>query len=100
MSQHLKHFSEKDIDSFREAFFLFAQNRNENPIYIKSVDELCVIMRSLGLSPTIREITTYMKNYGNKMSFSDFLEVVHIHSSGNFDFPTLPTFQHKVFMLR
>lgn len=82
MSQHLKHFTEKDIDSFREAFYLFAKNRKENPIYIRSVDELCVIMRSLGLSPTIREITSYMKKYGNKMSFSDFLEVVHIHSGG------------------
>lgn len=82
MSQHLKHFTEKDIDSFREAFYLFAKNRKENPIYIRSVDELCVIMRSLGLSPTIREITSYMKKYGNKMSFSDFLEVVHKHSGG------------------
>lgn len=82
MSQHLKHFTEKDIDSFREAFYLFAKNRNENPIYIRSVDELCVITRSLGLSPTIKEITAYMKKYNNKMSFSDFLEVVHTHSRG------------------
>jgi len=80
MSQHLKHFTEKDIDSFREAFYLFAKNRKENPIFIRTVDELCVIMRSLGLSPTIKEITAYMKKYGNKMSFSDFLEVVHKHS--------------------
>lgn len=82
MSQHLKHFTEKDIDSFREAFFLFAKNRTENPIYIRSVDELCLITRSLGLSPTIKEITAYMKKYNNKMSFSDFLEVVHFHSGG------------------
>lgn len=82
MSQHLKHFTEKDIDSFREAFFLFAKNRQENPIYIRSVDELCLITRSLGLSPTIKEITAYMKKYNNKMSFSDFLEVVHSHSGG------------------
>lgn len=86
MSQHLKHFTEKDIDSFREAFFLFAKNRIENPIYIRSVDELCVITRSLGLSPTIKEITAYMKKYNNKMSFSDFLEVVHAHSGGRKDF--------------
>lgn len=82
MSQHLKHFTENDIDTFREAFFLFAKNRTENPIYIRSVDELCVIMRSLGLSPTIKEIGAYMKKYNNKMSFSDFLEVVHTHSRG------------------
>ncbi|CRK88169.1 CLUMA_CG001954, isoform A [Clunio marinus] len=80
MSQHLKHFTEKDIDSFREAFYLFARNRKENPIYIRSVDELCLITRSLGLSPTVKEITAYMKKYNNKMSFSDFLEVVHTHS--------------------
>lgn len=84
MSQHLKHFTENDIDTFREAFFLFAKNRTENPIYIRSVDELCVIMRSLGLSPTIREIGAYMKKYSNKMSFSDFLEVVHTHSRGEY----------------
>jgi Ca2+-binding EF-hand superfamily protein len=77
MSKHLKDFTEKDIDTFREAFFLFAKNRKENPIYIRSVDELCLIMRSLGLSPTVKEITENMKKYNNKMSFSDFLEVVH-----------------------
>lgn len=82
MSQHLKHFTEKDIDSFREAFYLFARKRNENPIFIRSVDELVLIMRSLGLSPTIKETTAYMKKYNSKMSFSDFLEVVHAHSRG------------------
>jgi Ca2+-binding EF-hand superfamily protein len=91
MSQHLKHFTEKDIDSFREAFFLFAKNRTENPIYIRSVDELCLITRSLGLSPTIKEITAYMKKYNNKMSFSDFLEVVHTHSRGRIN----KTFLHN-----
>ncbi|CAG9810001.1 unnamed protein product [Chironomus riparius] len=80
MSQYLKHFTEKEIDSFREAFYLFAKNRNENPIYIRTVDELVLIMRSLGLSPTVKEITSYMKKYNNKISFSDFLEVVHMHS--------------------
>lgn len=77
MSKHLKDFTEKDIDTFREAFFLFAKNRKENPIFIRSVDELCLIMRSLGQSPSIIEITEYMRKYNNKMSFSDFLEVVH-----------------------
>lgn len=84
MSQHLKHFTEKDIDSFREAFFLFAKKRSENPMFIRSVDELVLIMRSLGLSPTIKETTAYMKKYNSKMSFSDFLEVVHAHSRGKF----------------
>lgn len=86
MSTHLKHFTEKDIDSFREAFYLFAKNRKENPIYIRSVDELCLITRSLGLSPTVKEITAYMKKFNNKMSFSDFLEVVHTHSGGKLCF--------------
>jgi Ca2+-binding EF-hand superfamily protein len=83
MSKHLKDFTGKDIDTFREAFFLFAKNRKENPIFIRSVDELCLIMRSLGLSPSVKEITENMKKYNNKMSFSDFLEVVH--SRGEFD---------------
>lgn len=81
MSQHLKHFSETDIDSFREAFFLFAKNRTD-PIFIKSLDEIILIMRSLGLSPTIREIKSYMREYNNKLSFSDFLAIVHQHSRG------------------
>jgi Ca2+-binding EF-hand superfamily protein len=80
--QNIHHFSEKDIDNFREAFYLFAKNRKENPIYIRSIDELVLIMRSLGLSPTVREITSYMRKYNNKMSFSEFLEVVHTHSKG------------------
>lgn len=76
MSQHLKihQFSEQNIDNFREAFYLFAKNRNENPIYIRTIDELVLIMRSLGLSPTVKEITSYMKKYNSKICFSDFLE--------------------------
>ncbi|XP_045456170.1 calmodulin-like protein 4 [Melitaea cinxia] len=37
-------------------------------------------MRSLGMSPTIQELTGYLKGKGGKMSFADFLEVMHIHS--------------------
>ena len=37
-------------------------------------------MRSLGLSPTISELTSYLKQKQGKMSFADFLEVMHIHS--------------------
>lgn len=51
---HIKHFTEKDIDNFREAFYLFAKKRNENPLIIRTIDELVLIMRSLGLSPTIK----------------------------------------------
>lgn len=39
-----------------------------------------VIMRSLGLSPTIQELTIYLKKKNGKMSFADFLDVMHQHS--------------------
>lgn len=78
---------------FRECFYLFARSGQ-----IKSLDELTVIMRSLGLSPTIAELAGYLKNKvghhmtliifygivfffkGGHMSFADFLEVMHVHS--------------------
>ena len=44
------------------------------------MDELTVIMRSLGMSPTIAELRTYMKDKGGKMAFADFLDVMHTHS--------------------
>lgn len=37
-------------------------------------------MRSLGLSPTIQELTIYLKKKNGKMSFADFLDVMHQHS--------------------
>ncbi|KAJ8947453.1 hypothetical protein NQ318_009754 [Aromia moschata] len=70
-----RYFKEKDIDEFRECFYLFARTG-----VIKSLDELTIIMRSLGLSPTISEMTGYLKQKGGKMTFADFLEVMHIHS--------------------
>lgn len=39
-----------------------------------------MIMRSLGLSPTIQELTAYLKKKNGKMSFADFLDVMHQHS--------------------
>lgn len=63
------------ISEFRECFYLFARSGQ-----ITTLDELTVIMRSLGLSPTIQELTTYLKKKGGQMAFSDFLEVMHIHS--------------------
>lgn len=69
---------------------------------IRTLDELTIIMRSLGLSPTIAELNKYMKDKGNsvfmlitffsnekcsstsipggKMSFADFLEVMHLQT--------------------
>jgi len=70
-----KYFKEEEIAEYRECFFLFARSG-----HIKSMDELTVIMRSLGLSPTISELATYLKQKGGRMAFSDFLEVMHVHS--------------------
>jgi len=70
-----RYFKEQDIDEFRECFYLFARSG-----HIKSLDELTVIMRSLGLSPTISELAGYFKQKGGKMTFADFLEVMHVHS--------------------
>jgi len=71
-----RYFKEQDIDEFRECFYLFARSGT-----ITNLDELTVIMRSLGLSPTINELTSYMKKKGGRLSFADFLEVMHQHSS-------------------
>nr|CAI5831702.1 unnamed protein product [Callosobruchus analis] len=67
---------------FRECFYLFARSG-----HIKTQEELTVIMRSLGLSPTILEISSYLKqkvcvliNSGWKNELCDFLEVMHVHS--------------------
>jgi len=60
---------------FRECFYLFARSGQ-----ITTLDELTVIMRSLGLSPTIQELVSYLKAKGGKMSFADFLDIMHQHS--------------------
>ncbi|KAL7638740.1 UNVERIFIED_CONTAM: hypothetical protein RMT77_010273 [Armadillidium vulgare] len=70
-----RHFKEKDIDEYRECFSLYARNGQ-----IRSLDQLTVIMRSLGMSPTIAEIKKYFKEKGGKMTFPDFLDVMHEHS--------------------
>lgn len=60
---------------FRECFYLFARSGQ-----ITGLEELTVIMRSLGLSPTIKELTRYLRKKNGKMSFADFLDVMHQHS--------------------
>ncbi|XP_039314814.1 calmodulin isoform X3 [Solenopsis invicta] len=70
-----RYFREEDIDEFRECFYLFARSGQ-----IRTLDELTIIMRSLGLSPTIAELNKYMKDKGGKMSFADFLEVMHFQT--------------------
>merc|ERR1711992_159358 len=46
----------------------------------QDIDELTVIMRSLGMSPTITELKSFMKDKGGKISFADFLDVMHTHT--------------------
>jgi len=70
-----KFFREQDIEEFRECFFLNAHNG-----VIRTMDELSLIMRSLGMSPTLAELRKYLKSKGGKLSFADFLEVVHAHT--------------------
>merc|ERR1711963_657490 len=68
-------FREQDIDEFRECFYLYARSGQ-----ISTMDELTVIMRCLGMSPTITELKSYMRDKGGKISFADFLEIMHGHS--------------------
>ncbi|EEB10735.1 calmodulin-2, putative [Pediculus humanus corporis] len=70
-----RYFTEQDINEFRECFYLFARSGK-----INTLDELTVVMRSLGMSPTIGELNKYLKDKGGKMSFADFLDVMHAHS--------------------
>jgi len=70
-----RYFTETDIDEFRECFYLFARSGQ-----INTLDELTIVMRSLGMSPTIGELNRYLKEKGGKMSFADFLDVMHAHS--------------------
>lgn len=71
-----RYFKEQDIDEFRECFYLYARRGQ-----INTMDELTVIMRSLGMSPTIAELRDYMKQKGGKMAFADFLDVMHQNST-------------------
>jgi len=70
-------FKEQDIDEFRDCFHLFARHGQ-----ITTLDELTVIMRSLGMSPTIAQLRTYMKERGGKkgISFAEFLDIMHHHT--------------------
>lgn len=61
---------------FRECFYLYARSGQ-----INSMNELAVIMRSLGMNPTKPELTTYMRSKNGKMAFADFLDVMHSHST-------------------
>lgn len=57
---------------FRECFYLFARSGQ-----IRTLDELTIIMRSLGLSPTIAELNKYLKDKGIIL-FIDYKNIVYI----------------------
>jgi len=71
-----RYFKEEDIDEFRECFYLYARSGQ-----IQTMDELTVVMRSLNMSPTIAELRAYMKSKNGRMSFADFLDIMHQHST-------------------
>ncbi|XP_023346079.1 calmodulin-like protein 4 [Eurytemora carolleeae] len=70
-----RYFREQDIDEYRECFYLYARSGT-----VSTMDQLTVIMRSLGMSPTIPELKVYMREKNGKIAFSDFLEIMHTHS--------------------
>jgi len=69
------YFREEDIDEYRECFYLYARSGT-----VHTMDQLTVIMRSLGMSPTSVELRQYMRDKMGKIAFSDFLEMMHTHS--------------------
>lgn len=73
-----KFFSQTDIDKFRECFFFHARRG-----HISNEQELSLIMRSLGYSPTTKEVNKYYNKYAkdNKIEFASFLEAMHDQSS-------------------
>jgi len=70
-----RYFREQDIDEYRECFYLYARSGT-----VTTMDQLTVIMRSLGMSPTSTELRQYMKERMGKVAFSDFLDIMHSHS--------------------
>lgn len=59
MACHVYRINGLSVVEFRECFYLFARSGQ-----IKTLDELTIIMRSLGLSPTIAELNKYLKDKG------------------------------------
>jgi len=69
-----RHFKEEDIDEFRECFSLYARGGQ-----VRSVEQLALVMRSLGCSATLPEVAQYFRLKGGSLSFPDFLDVLHRH---------------------
>ncbi|XP_064596144.1 calmodulin-like protein 4 [Liolophura sinensis] len=73
-----KHFSQKDIDEFKECFHFNVKSGK-----IKSEDELSQIMLSLGYSPTGEEVHKYFtKSVSGEgvIEFATFLDIMYEHS--------------------
>ncbi|XP_074661411.1 calmodulin-like protein 4 [Tubulanus polymorphus] len=70
-------FSQKDIDEFKECFFLYARRG-----YVVDDAELSLITRSLGFSVTAEETERYYTKYSKdgKIDFATFLELLYEHS--------------------
>ncbi|CAE1151364.1 CALM [Acanthosepion pharaonis] len=72
-----RYFSQSKIDEFKECFS-FNARKNQ----ISQVEELSLIMRSLGFSPTREETTKYLEKYKNEdsiINFALFLDILHEH---------------------
>ncbi|XP_037798851.1 calmodulin-like protein 4 [Penaeus monodon] len=78
-----RHFKEQDIDEFRECFSLYARNGQ-----IRTLDQLTVIMRSLGMSPTISELKKYFKDKGKNFHLF-YLSLSLLSSFPHFSFPLI-----------
>ncbi|UYV81322.1 hypothetical protein LAZ67_20000766 [Cordylochernes scorpioides] len=63
------------LAEFRDCFSLNARSGQ-----IRSIQELTATMRSLGLSPTVMELNKYFNQKNGKISFAEFLEILHDHS--------------------
>jgi len=70
-----RYFREQDIDEYKECFYLYARSGQ-----IRKIEELTRIMRSLGINPTINELNRYFKEKDGKISFADFLDIMHKHT--------------------
>lgn len=62
-----RYFSGEDIDEFRDCFYLKTHSNG----HISTIDELKIIMRSLGMSPTLTELKQYFKEKGLKVFIID-----------------------------
>lgn len=68
---------------FRECFSLYARNGQ-----IRTLDQLTVIMRSLGMSPTISELKKYFKDKGKNFHLF-YLSLSLLSSFPHFSFPLI-----------